>query len=116
MLSQNMSLSPKARDKRNAVSAVIARRPWTIALMRGSGTSSTLARRYWLIPMGSMNSVRSISPGWVGMKSAIALFLLVVVGQLDLLGTAVGRCEAKSPLVVDADAVLSLSAAVQLLG
>jgi hypothetical protein len=38
------------------VSAVIARWPVMISLMREAGMPIALARRYWLMPRGSRNS------------------------------------------------------------
>ena len=46
MLIQNMSLNPSARDRRNAVSALMPRLARTIALIRRGGTSIALAIRY----------------------------------------------------------------------
>src|ERR1700737_3339506 len=114
MLMKNMSLSPRARDRRRAVSALIPRLPWTISLIRRAGTSIAFATRYCEIPIGSRNSAKRISPGWVGAKSAIGLSLLVVVDQLDVPGAAGTPREADAPLVVDADAVLAGAAAGQL--
>src|SRR6478609_5368651 len=107
MLMKNMSLSPRARDKRSAVSAVIARLPRTISLIRRGGTSIALAIRYCVIPIGSRNSVMRISPGWVGSKSAMGLSFLVVVNEFDVRGAASAPREADAPLVVYANAVLT---------
>lgn len=46
-----------------AVSAVIARRPRTISLMRIRARPVLVAKSFWLSPSGSRNSVRRISPG-----------------------------------------------------
>ena len=75
--SQKPSLNPKKRQRRRSVSAVIARRPLTIALMRLSGTSMACANRYWLIAIGRRNSSISTSPGGTSIKS-------VVVNDLNL--------------------------------
>src|ERR1700751_1034524 len=114
MLIKNMSLSPSARDSRNAVSALIPRFPCTISLMRRGGTSIALAIRYCEIPIGSRNSVNKISPGWVGAKSAIGFSPLVVVDQLDVPRACGAPGEADPPLVVDPDAVLAGAVAGQL--
>src|ERR1700741_4299984 len=114
MLIKNMSLRPRARDSRSAVSAVIPRLPCTISLMRRGGTSITLAIRYCEIPIGSRNSVRRISPGWVGAKSAIGFSSLVVVAQLDVSGAGGAPGETDAQLVVDTDAVLAGAAATEL--
>src|SRR5271167_4589590 len=115
MLMKNMSLSPRARESRRAVSALMPRLPCTISLMRRGGTSITLAIRYCEIPIGSRNSVNRISPGWVGAKSAIGFSLLVIVDELHVPGAAGAPGEADPPLVVDPDAVLAGAAAGQLL-
>src|SRR6201998_4962675 len=115
MLIKNMSLRPRARDSRSAVSAVIPRLPCTISLMRRGGTSIALAIRSCEIPIGSRNSVKRISPGWVGAKSAIGFSFLVIVDQFDVAGAAGTPGEADAPLVVDADAVLACAPAGQLL-
>ena len=67
--SQNPSLRPKKRQRRRSVSAVIARLPLTMALMRLSGTSMAVANRYWLIPIGLRNSSNNTSPGGTRSKS-----------------------------------------------
>jgi len=46
ILSQKPSLRPKKRHRRRSVSALIVRRPFTIALMRLSGTPIASASRY----------------------------------------------------------------------
>src|ERR1700733_12629306 len=115
MLMKNMSVNPRARDSRSAVSALIPRLPCTISLIRRGGTSIALAIRYCEIPIGSRNSVKRISPGGVAAKSAIGLSFLVIIDQLDVAGAAGTPGEADAPLVVDADAVLSGAGADQLL-
>src|ERR1700739_311284 len=113
MLIKNMSLRPRARDSRSAVSAVIPRLPCTISLMRRGGTSLRWAIRYCETPIGSRNSVKRISPGWVGAKSAIGFSFLVIVDQFDVAGAAGTPGEADAPPVVDADAVLACAHAGQ---
>src|SRR5258705_3472033 len=115
MLIQKRSLRPRARERRSAVSALIPRLPCTISLMRRGGTSIAFAIRYCEIPIGSRNSVRRISPGWVGAKSAIGLSSLVVVNEFDVPGAAGTPGEADAPLVVDANAVLTGPGAGELL-
>ena len=63
---QNRSVMPKNRERRNAVSAVIALFPCTISLIRRAGTLMALARRYWLTSIGFRNSSKRISPGCIG--------------------------------------------------
>ena len=41
-------------------------------ILRG-GTLISCASRYWLIPIGSRNSVTRISPGWIGGKSRFVI-------------------------------------------
>jgi len=54
--------------KRKSVSAVTARFPETISLLRWAGTPISFARRYWLIPIGLRNSSIRISPGVTGLS------------------------------------------------
>src|ERR1700730_10972650 len=115
MLMTNMSPSPRARESRRAVSALMPGLPCTISLMRRGGTSITLAIRYCEIPIGSRNSLNRISPGWVGAKSAIGFSYPVIVDELDVPGAAGAPGETDGPLVVDADAVLAATGAGQLL-
>ncbi|KLL95315.1 hypothetical protein NJ76_27900 [Rhodococcus sp. IITR03] len=56
---------------RSAVSAVIERFPCTISLIRRGGTPMVVARRFWVMPSGSRKSSRRISPGWMGLRSAV---------------------------------------------
>ena len=48
---------------RKAVSAVMARSPLIMPAIRLTGTSISLAKRFWLTPNGSRNSSNKISPG-----------------------------------------------------
>src|SRR5205823_2901485 len=104
------------RARRSAVSAVMARWPRTISLIRRGGTPVSLARRYWLRPSGARNSSCRISPGWIGGNFGRGMGIpSMVVGDLDIVGLAVRPSEAEAPLVVDADAVLPFTVASQLL-
>ena len=49
--------------KRNAVSTVMPRRPFTISLMRRGGTSMARAKAYWLMPRGFSQSSSKMVPG-----------------------------------------------------
>jgi len=57
-----------------------------------------------------MNSSRKISPGWTG---AILPRDLVVIDDFDFIGIAISPFKTDSPLIVDADAVLTLSASTK---
>jgi len=63
VLSQNRSEVPKNRPSRNAVSALIARLPRTISLIRRGGTLSPCASLYWESPSGLRKSSSRTSPG-----------------------------------------------------
>src|SRR6185437_9441555 len=59
-----LGLLPKYFASRSAVSDVMPRLP-LIWLIRPGGTRRSDASRFWLIPSGTMNSSRNISPGEV---------------------------------------------------
>jgi hypothetical protein len=90
------------RQRRRSVSAVIARLPFTMALMRLSGTSMACANRYWLLPIGLRNSSSNTSPGGTSSKS-------VVVNDFNVFWSSFRPDEAEPELVVDADAVLAMA-------
>src|SRR5580658_8882236 len=104
-LSQKPSLTPQYRERRKSVSAVTARFPSTISLMRRGGTASALASAVWLIPIGRRKSSISTSPG-VGLCGSSTASM--VVADFDILGAFVGPAEADPPLLVDPDRVLAL--------
>ena len=81
---------------------MIARLPFTMALMRLSGTSMACANRYWLIPIGLRNSSSNTSPGGTSSKS-------VVVNDFNVFWSSFRPDEAEPELVVDADAVLAMA-------
>src|SRR5258706_8571023 len=64
---------PKYRARRNAVSAVTARLPRTISLIRRGGTPTSLASWYWLTSSGFRKSSRRTSPGVVGGSFFLAI-------------------------------------------
>ena len=76
--SQKPSSWPKNRPSRMDVSAVIARLPCRIRLMRRTSTCSALASAYWL-RLSSVRKSCRCSPGWIGGMSRsdmrIAVFL-----------------------------------------
>src|SRR5207249_3867070 len=63
------------------------------------------------------NSSRRISPGGIGSRRFLAIVIpLLIVHNLDLMRVSVLPSKADAPLVVDANAVLTLSVAVQRFG
>src|SRR5699024_8343462 len=98
---------PKYLASRSAVSAVIPRLPCTISLIRRGGTSIEAASLCWVIPKPSIKSSMRTSPGWIG------AILSVVGNDLHLLRSGVVPHKADAPLVVDPDAVLSYSIALE---
>ena len=85
-----------------------AKLPFTMADTALCGLPMAFARRYWLIPMGTKNSSSNTSPG-------VETTLSVVVTELYLPRLSVFPPEAKAPLVVDPDAALTKSVALQTL-
>ncbi len=106
-LIQNSAEVPKYFASRSAVSAVIPRLTCTISLIRRGGTPIDTASLFWVIPKPSMKSSMRTSPGWIG------AILSVVVNDLHLLRSGVSPHEASPPLVVDPDAVLTSSVALE---
>ena len=94
----------------------MARLPWMISLIRRGGTEMFFARRSSLIPWAS-RTLRPRSRPDEPDPTALPPFLdsLVVVCDLDVVGVASLPPEADPSLVVDADAVLTLSVARELL-
>ena len=113
-LSQNSAEVPKKRPNRSAVSPVIARWPFNICVMRLTGTSIRRASSAALMPSASRSS-RNVSPGWIG--SRMAKFLSVVINNLYFgrARTSIGPLETNSPLVVDANAPLSITSTLKCL-
>ena len=72
--SQSCGVVPKYRAKRRAVSAVIPRCPFRIAVMRFDGTSRALARALADRSI-SASSSRRISPGCTGLMPFLALIV-----------------------------------------
>src|SRR5438309_2084597 len=98
MLSQYWALVPKKRPRRAAVSAVIARWPLTIRLMRPGGTRIARASALILIPSSFRSSSRMV-PGWIGAS-------LVIVRDFDIGWSFLFPGEANPILIIDANAVL----------
>src|SRR5579883_3398658 len=106
--------TPKYRARRRSVSAVTARRPWMISLMRRGGTPMTRANAFCVMPIGFMNSSARISPGWGLCSSpAFAGRLAVVVDDFDISWSSGGPDEANPPLIVDSNTVLAGSISFQ---
>jgi hypothetical protein len=80
--------------------------------MREAGTLIDFASLYWVIPIGFKKSSSRTSPGATG-----SMFLMtspfVVIDDLNLVGISVTPSEADSPLIVDPDAMLASTAALQ---
>src|SRR6266849_6958274 len=107
---QNSGLVRKNRASRNAVSAVTARSPFTMAPIRVAGTRKAIASALTDMPSGLRNSSLITSPGWVVTRSGVAAppaaLRLVVVDDFDIGRTLLGPCETDAPLIVDADRML----------
>src|SRR5579884_2208144 len=80
-----------------------------IRLMRFAGTPIASARALALMSIGRRYSSRRISPGWMGRMAlrGMGAFLLVIVDDFDVLGSARRPAEADAELVVDTDGVLA---------
>jgi hypothetical protein len=79
-----------------------------MSLILGAGTCNAIAKALALIPSGTRNSSRRISPGWIGRILLVAmLYLSVVINDFNIHWASVRPAEAHAPLVVDADAVLA---------
>src|SRR5713226_5505987 len=104
---------PKNRDRRKPVSVVTARAPATISPMRRCGTRISLASRYWVMPMGFRNSSSRISPGCGYGTLRMRFSPSVVVHDLNILRAFRRPHEAHAELVVDTNAVLTGTAALQ---
>src|SRR6202049_1620844 len=109
---QNSGPVLKKRARRNAVSAVTARSPFTIAPMRVAGTRKAIASALIDIPRGLRNSSFSTSPGWAVTRLGVAI-ALVVVDNFDIGRPFLSPEEADAPLVIDPDGVLATTFAGQ---
>lgn len=125
--SQNSADIPRTRANLNAVSGVTARFPRTISFRRGNDTPRRAANSDCVTPSGRRNSSSNISPGWVGgllrglrrvtpardtLRDDLRRFL-VIVRDLDAIGEARLPNEANTILIVDPDAVLTVSVTAQ---
>src|SRR5207253_2386229 len=111
--SQSSGETPKNLPRRNAVSAVIARLPLTISLMRFGGTSRSRASALMLRPSGFMNSSRRISPGGIGSRCLVPMSVSVIVDDFDIRCVGILPPKADAPLIVDADTVLAVPGSAQ---
>src|SRR5215467_13051727 len=89
------------------------RRSLTISAMRVTGTRRAMAILFMLSPRGTMNSSRRISPGCTGFSFLALLVLLVVIGDLNFVSVTLAPRKANTPLIVDADAILTVAIAFQ---
>jgi len=82
---QYRSERPKYIESRRTVSAVMARLPWTISLMRRGGTEMSRAKRHREIRCGLRNSSNRIVPGWMGLRfaSMLVCFFSVTCSSLQ---------------------------------
>src|SRR3954464_5235057 len=93
------------------------RLPFTISLRRGYDTPIHSASSDCEMPRGLMNSSRSISPGRVGgrLEGMRMNLSSVIVDDLDVGRSIVRPSKADAILVVDANAVLAGTIALQAL-
>src|SRR5713101_2866404 len=95
----------------------MARRPWTTWLRRFAGTRNSAANRLTLIPNGSRRSSLRIRPGCTGGRSFVFLSdmrsLSVVINDLYVVGVTVLPDETNTVLIVDPNAVLPRSVALE---
>ena len=108
--SQKSAGIPSTRASLSAVSGVTDRRPLMTSLRRGKDTPRRSAKAVWVIPRGSMNSARSISPGCVGGRS-VGSRRSVVIDDFDFVGISILPSKTNSVLFVDSYAVLPRSIA-----
>src|SRR5208283_2882624 len=94
-------VKPKYRVKRRSVSAVTARLPSTISLIRRGGTRNARASAVWLRLSGRRNSSSRISPG-VGLGSQYGS---VIIDDFDMGRASIPPVETDAPLVVDANRI-----------
>src|SRR5688572_535253 len=89
-----------------------------ISFIRGYEMWRRSAASFWVMLRGLRKSSRKTSPGWVGRRylgRRMVTFPLVVVDDLDLVGALLSPPEADPVLVVDANRMLCLSVATELL-
>src|ERR1019366_7484053 len=113
-LSQNSALVPKKWASRKAVSPVMARCPFRMPVMRLGGTSSLRASSVALMPSSRSSSARC-SPGCIAVTAIASSQYLVIIYNLYVRRSrsSVQPLKTDPPLLVDADAVLSLPIAGQ---
>src|SRR5215471_973987 len=105
--SQNRALLPKYRPSRTAVSAVIARRPLRMSVMRPDGTPRSSESRF-VLSLRACNSRRSKRPGCTGGTSSF-----VIVDDFDVIGIALSEFKANAPGTVDGHCPLPFSVTFQ---
>src|SRR5262245_25534327 len=82
--------------------------------MRRGGTLVSLARRYWLTPKGTRNSANRISPGCTGRSLRFAMAnASMIIHDFDSVRVPVYPTKTDSPLIVNANTVLSVPITTQ---
>jgi hypothetical protein len=79
-----------------------------IAPIRVAGTRNAMARAFTDMPIGSRNSSRSTSPGWLVTRLGVAI-RLVVIDDFDIGRPFFRPSKTNAPLVVDPDRVLPVA-------
>ncbi|KAK0352875.1 hypothetical protein LTR94_019054 [Friedmanniomyces endolithicus] len=109
--------TPQYRARRRSVSAVTARFPSTISLIRRGGTPTALARAVWLMPSGLRNSSNRMSPGvgFFSQSSAgpTSATRSMVIADFDIVAASVAPAETDPPLLIDPDRILPAPVARQ---
>lgn len=122
--SQKSADIPRTRASRSAVSDVIERLPRMISLSLGNEIPRRIANSDWVMPSGLTNSSSNISPGRVGGRrrgnrratracarpcESVVPGLLVIIRDLNLVDISSLPSETNPILIVNSDAVLSVS-------
>src|SRR5581483_3514329 len=100
---------PKYWPRRRAVSALIARSPFTMARMRFDGTRKASASAFMVMPRGLSNSSFKYSPGVTSGNKSGSL----VVRDFDIVCFSFLPFETDAVLIVDSDAVLAFAIALE---
>jgi len=108
---QNSADVLKNVPNRNAVSPVIPRSPFRIAVIRLGGTSMALAKALAVRPSGFKNSSFRISPGGTGRIPFFLMFIpfLMIVRYFHIVWPIILPYKTNTPPVVNPNAVLPCS-------